>query len=86
MSSIENLTLSSDAKIHDEEVNSFNMSLLIGLLIITITVLVIVSIIMNVWMKSKRSKVMVSKILRKKKKFRFWATLFLTFFDYLAIY
>ncbi|RGB37033.1 hypothetical protein C1646_741371 [Rhizophagus diaphanus] len=57
MSNIQSPVLTSDTKDQTEKVNSFNLSMLIGLLIITIAVLIIVSIIMNIWMKKKQSRI-----------------------------
>ncbi|CAB4390960.1 unnamed protein product [Rhizophagus irregularis] len=57
MSSTQPSELSPDTKDQMDKVNSFNLSMLIGLLIITIAVLIIMSIIMNIWMKKKKSKI-----------------------------
>uniref|UniRef100_A0A1D1ZIB4 Protein esaA n=1 Tax=Anthurium amnicola TaxID=1678845 RepID=A0A1D1ZIB4_9ARAE len=40
------------------KISSFNMSMLIGLMVVTISVIIIVGIIMNMWVKHRRSKVM----------------------------
>ncbi|CAB4410836.1 unnamed protein product [Rhizophagus irregularis] len=57
MSNTQPSELSPDTKDQMDKVNSFNLSMLIGLLIITIAVLIIMSIIMNIWMKKKKSKI-----------------------------
>ncbi|CAG8467571.1 19862_t:CDS:2 [Rhizophagus irregularis] len=57
MSSTQPSELSPDTKDQMDKVNSFNLSMLIGLLIITIAVLIIMSIIMNIWIKKKKSKI-----------------------------
>lgn len=65
MSSTQPLTVSPVIEDHMDKVNNFNLSMLIGLLIITITVLIIMSIIMNIWMKNKQSKIVVSNLKKK---------------------
>lgn len=65
MSSTQPSELSPDTKDQMDKVNSFNLSMLIGLLIITIAVLIIMSIIMNIWIKKKKSKIVVSNIKKK---------------------